>query len=241
MRYPDAAVDKRRRGGSSVPYASNALDLDPSLRIATELDLKRLVVGGLDRVYEIGRIFPQRGLSRFHNPEFTTIEFYQAYATYENLMDLTEETTERACVAVNGTTTIDYQEHWACGGCSGLSGGDDASALSKKRVPRPDCGRACSDANNGAARLCAVGAFGQTPSGSGHALVALFEEFVEKSLVQPTFVCFPTEVSPLSPSHDRDPRFVDRFRAVRDWQRAGQCLSGAQRIPRPWERFRAAG
>ena len=115
MRYPHAAADERWAAARPFRTHMNVLNLDLNLRIATELDLKRLVVGGIDRVYEIGRIFRNEGLSRFHNPEFTTIEFYQAYATYADLMDPTEALFERLCLAVNGTTTIDYQEHKGVG------------------------------------------------------------------------------------------------------------------------------
>jgi lysyl-tRNA synthetase class 2 len=202
-------------GAAARPFRThhNALDLDLSLRIATELDLKRLVVGGLDRVYEIGRIFRNEGLSRFHNPEFTTIEFYEAYATYENLMDLTEELLERACVAVNGTTTIDYQEHQGVRLQRPFRRATMRQLVKEARPDAPIADGACTDAEYAALPGYARSVLGdKAPSGYGHALVALFEEFVEKSLVQPTFVCeFPTEVSPLSRRNDRDPRFVDRF------------------------------
>jgi lysyl-tRNA synthetase, class II len=100
-------------GAAARPFRThhNALDIDLLLRIATELDLKRLVVGGIDRVYEIGRIFRNEGMDRFHNPEFTSIEFYQAYATYEDLMVLTEQLFERLAIDVCGTTEITYQGH----------------------------------------------------------------------------------------------------------------------------------
>src|SRR6185369_7046788 len=100
-------------GAAARPFTThhNALDIDLYLRIATELDLKRLIVGGLDRVYEIGRLFRNEGMDRTHNPEFTTIEFYQAYATYEDLMALTEQLFEELARAVCGTTEIEYQGH----------------------------------------------------------------------------------------------------------------------------------
>jgi lysyl-tRNA synthetase class 2 len=100
-------------GAAARPFKThhNALDIDLFLRIATELDLKRLIVGGIDRVYEIGRIFRNEGMDRFHNPEFTSIEFYQAYATYEDLMVLTEQLIEQLAIAVCGTTEIEYQGH----------------------------------------------------------------------------------------------------------------------------------
>ena len=203
-------------GAAARPFRThhNALDLELYLRIATELDLKRLVVGGLERVYEIGRIFRNEGLSRFHNPEFTTIEFYQAYATYHDLMDLTEQLLSRVCAAVNdGRTTIDYQEHH---GVSLAAPFRRATMRELVREARPDAPLAAGDCND--AEIAALPGYARTvlgekaPAGYGHALVALFEEFVESRLVQPTFVCeYPTEVSPLSRKNDRDARFVDRF------------------------------
>jgi lysyl-tRNA synthetase class 2 len=204
-------------GAAARPFRThhNALDLDLYLRIATELDLKRLVIGGLERVYEIGRIFRNEGLSRFHNPEFTTIEFYQSYATYQDLMDLTEQLLSRVCAAVNeGRTTIDYQEHV---GVNLAPPFRRATMRELVREARPDAplapGEACTDAEIAALPGYARTVLGdKAPAGYGHALVALFEEFVESKLVQPTFVCeYPTEVSPLSRKNDRDPRFVDRF------------------------------
>ncbi|HNN50191.1 MAG TPA: lysine--tRNA ligase [Pseudomonadota bacterium] len=202
-------------GAAARPFRThhNALDLDLYLRIATELDLKRLVVGGIDRVYEIGRIFRNEGLSRFHNPEFTSIEFYQAYATYEDLMDLTEQLIERVCQSVNGSTTIDYQEHKGVNLCHPFRRATMRQLVKEARPDAPIADGPCSDAEYAALPGYAKSVLGEkAPTGYGHALVALFEEFVEKSLVQPTFVCqFPTEVSPLSRKNDRDPRFVDRF------------------------------
>ena len=98
-------------GAAARPFKThhNALDIDLYMRIATELDLKRMVVGGIDRVYEIGRLFRNEGMDRSHNPEFTTIEFYQAYATYEDLMTLTEQLLERLALDVCGTTELTYQ------------------------------------------------------------------------------------------------------------------------------------
>src|SRR5258705_278715 len=103
----ERSARRPRPGGAAArPFRTqhNTLDLDLYLRIATELDLKRLIVGGFDRVYEIGRIFRNEGMDRFHNPEFTSIEFYQAYATYEDLMVLTEQLVEGLATAVWGTT-----------------------------------------------------------------------------------------------------------------------------------------
>ncbi len=169
-------------GAAARPFKThhNALDIDLFLRIATELDLKRLVVGGIDRVYEIGRLFRNEGMDRTHNPEFTTIEFYQAYATYEDLMTLTEQLFERLALEVCGTTEIEYQ----------------GQKISLKAPFRR------------ASMQELVG----DPSLTGKALVEAFEQQVEPSLVQPTFVTqFPIENSPLARRNDKDPRFTDRF------------------------------
>src|SRR5204862_6378634 len=98
-------------GAAARPFQThhNALDLDRKLRIATELHLKRLIVGGMERVYELGRIFRNEGIDRRHNPEFTTVEFYQAYATHEDLMLLTEQLISRLAVEVNGAALVPYQ------------------------------------------------------------------------------------------------------------------------------------
>jgi len=178
-------------GATARPFKThhNALDLELYLRIATELDLKRLVVGGIDRVYEIGRIFRNEGMDRFHNPEFTSIEFYQAYATYDDLMTLTEQLFERLALAVCGTTEISYQ----------------GQAVSLKapfrRVTMLDAVLAKHPELPPEAR-------------AGKPLVDAYERYVEPTLTQPTFITqFPIEVSPLSRKNerDRDGRFVDRF------------------------------
>lgn len=209
-------------GAAARPFRThhNALDMDLYLRIATELDLKRLVVGGLDRVYEIGRLFRNEGLSRFHNPEFTTIEFYQAYATYNELMVLTEQLLPRLCAAVNaGRTTIDFQDH------TGIC----LQAPYRKATMRQLVKEFCPDAPIGDVRIPTaeeveqLAAYakkkvpgsqkpGQGTLAYGPALVLLFEHFVEHTLVQPTFVTqFPVEVSPLARLEEGNPLFVDRF------------------------------
>jgi lysyl-tRNA synthetase class 2 len=181
-------------GAAARPFRThhNALGLDLYLRIATELDLKRLVVGGIDRVYEIGRIFRNEGMDRFHNPEFTSIEFYQAYATYEDLMDETEALfRELAKDLCEDPRHVPYGEH---------------------RVNLHDKFRRVTMLE---AVLEAAKERGETiaeAERAGPKLVEHFERMVEGSLIQPTFVTqFPIEVSPLSRKNDRDPRFTDRF------------------------------
>jgi lysyl-tRNA synthetase class 2 len=168
-------------GATARPFSThhNALDIDLFLRIATELDLKRLIVGGIDRVYEIGRLFRNEGMDRTHNPEFTTIEFYQAYATYEDMMTLTEQLFERLALDVCGTTEIEYQ----------------GQTISLKAPFR----RATMQELVGEPLV-------------GKPLVDAFEQRIESSLIQPTFVTqYPIEVSTLARKNERDPRFTDRF------------------------------
>ena len=169
-------------GAAARPFKTfhNALGIDLFLRIATELDLKRLVVGGIDRVYEIGRLFRNEGMDRTHNPEFTTIEFYQAYATYEDLMVLTEQLFEQLAIAVCGTTEIEYQ----------------GQAISLKAP----------------FRRATIQELVGDPALVGKPLVDAFEQRVEATMVQPTFVTqYPIETSPLARRNDKDPRFTDRF------------------------------
>jgi lysyl-tRNA synthetase class 2 len=176
-------------GAAARPFTThhNALDIDLYLRIATELDLKRLVVGGLDRVYEIGRLFRNEGMDRTHNPEFTTIEFYQAYATYDDLMTLTEQLFERLALDVCGTTEITYQGQ-PISLKAPFKRVTMLEAVLEKKPDLPESSR------------------------SGNYLVHAYEELVEPTLIQPTFVTqYPIEVSPLARKNDADPRFTDRF------------------------------
>jgi len=196
-------------GAAARPFIThhNALDMQLYLRIAPELYLKRLVVGGIERVFEIARVFRNEGLSTRHNPEFTMLEFYQAYATHEDLMDLTEEMLVGLATEVLGTTTLDYggvsidlAPPWPRRSMAGLvaeaAGVDEATVL---------------DLAGARALAERTGGVEGTPS-VGTLVGVLFERLVEPSLVQPTFVCqFPVEISPLARRNDQDPRFVDRF------------------------------
>jgi lysyl-tRNA synthetase class 2 len=195
-------------GAAARPFVThhNALDLDLYLRIAPELYLKRLVVGGFERVFELGRVFRNEGLSTEHNPEFTLLEFYQACATYEDLMDLTEQLLVTLAQDVLGTLGLQYRGHeidltppWPR---------RTMADLVAEHTKVPAAGLLEGDALRGLAAR-----HGTATDGSpGELLVRLFEHLVEPSLVQPTFVCqFPVEVSPLARRNDRDPRFVDRF------------------------------
>ncbi len=195
-------------GAAARPFVThhNALDIDLYLRIAPELYLKRLVVGGLDRVFELSRVFRNEGLSTQHNPEFTLLEFYQGYATYDDLMTLTEEMLVGLAREVAGGTELAY--------------GDVALDLAPP-WPRRTMLDLVAEALGVAPASLDVAALGRVAEQHGvataglswgHLLTAAFEAVVEPTLVQPTFVCqFPVEVSPLARRNDVDPRFVDRF------------------------------
>ncbi|MBI4574487.1 MAG: lysine--tRNA ligase [candidate division NC10 bacterium] len=197
-------------GAAARPFVTyhNALDLSLYLRIAPELHLKRCVVGGLERVYEINRNFRNEGLSTQHNPEFTMLEFYQAYADYRDLMALTEELLAHIVRTVCGSDTVTYQGRQICFAppWPRLSleealmkfGGLDPEAV------RSEAGlRAVAEASGMAVK----------PAwGWAKLLVELFEARVEEQLVQPTFVTdFPAELSPLAKARTEDPRYAQRF------------------------------
>jgi lysyl-tRNA synthetase class 2 len=198
-------------GATARPFATrhNALDLDMFLRIAPELYLKRLVVGGFERVYEINRNFRNEGLSTRHNPEFTMLEFYEAYADYNDLMDLTEAMLRALCKQVMGSTQVVYQgERY-----------DFASPFQRMTVKESIChfnpdisGEMLDDEVQ--ARAIAEGMeIPLKPSyGLGKVQIEIFEKCVEHRLMNPTFItAYPTEVSPLARRNDNDPFVTDRF------------------------------
>ena len=210
-------------GAAARPFGThhNALDLDLKLRIATELHLKRLVVGGFDRVYEIGRIFRNEGIDRRHNPEFTTIEFYQAYATHEDLMRLTEELVHALALSVAGVALVTFQGQAIdftppYPRVSLLEVGARALGLSPEEALS---GRGLAEALGAAAARenDSEGAWKLEQAASkapGEAIALAFEVFGERKLPKdrPAFVVdFPLETSPLSRRRDADPRLVDRF------------------------------
>ena len=206
-------------GAAARPFAThhNALDIPLFLRIALELHLKRLVVGGFDRVYEIGRIFRNEGVSTQHNPEFTMLEFYQAYADYGELMELTESLVAELGRTLTGGLALTYQEEridltppWrrlryldAVAEAIGI-GRDELRDRERVRgAAREAAGRRGLDA----------GAWGWGAATPAYQMWKdVFETFVEPTLVQPTFVIdFPTELSPLARQKREDPSLVDRF------------------------------
>jgi lysyl-tRNA synthetase class 2 len=224
-------------GATARPFRTfhNALDMELFLRIAPELYLKRLVVGGLERVYEINRNFRNEGISTEHNPEFTMLELYMSYATYEDLMDLTEEMICHACQAVLGGEGLEYQGHeidlkrpWQ------RMTVKEAIARYGKADPVVVEDRA--KAFKHAARLgCNV-----TPKmGLGKIMAQMLDHLVEPHLIQPTFVTrFPTEVSPLSRRDDRDPEVAERFEL---YIGARELVNGFSELNDPFdqsERFR---
>jgi lysyl-tRNA synthetase class 2 len=198
-------------GATARPFVThhNALDMQLYLRVAPELFLKRLVVGGFERVYEINRNFRNEGLSTRHNPEFTMLEFYQAYADYRDLMNLSEEMLRGLAHHVLGTTNIAYQ------GETYDLGAPFRRLTLKEAVqkfnPELSSGTIDSlDALSDYARR--LGADIKPSYGIGKVQYELFEKTVEAQLKEPTFITeFPTEVSPLARRSDRDPLVTDRF------------------------------
>ncbi len=197
-------------GANARPFVThhNALDLDLYIRIALELHLKRLVVGGFEKVYEIGRVFRNEGISTRHNPEFTMIELYQAYADYKDIMELTENMVAHVAEKVLGTTTIQY--------------GEDTIELAPrwKRLHMVDAVKEYTGVDfwpemtkeEAHALAKEHGVHVEEMMEVGHVLNEFFEQKVEEQLVQPTFIYgHPVEISPLAKKNPEDPRFTDRF------------------------------
>ncbi|MGB5063708.1 MAG: lysine--tRNA ligase [Candidatus Competibacter sp.] len=198
-------------GATARPFIThhNALDMELYLRIAPELYLKRLVVGGFEQVYEINRNFRNEGLSTRHNPEFTMLEFYQAYADYRDLMNLTEELLRGMAHALLGATTVQYQ------GESYDFGQPFQRLTVREAVLRfnPAIAAAELDDLDAARRIAAgLGLKVQPEHGLGRVQLDIFEQTVEHRLRDPTFItAYPTEVSPLARRNDADPNVTDRF------------------------------
>lgn len=196
-------------GAAARPFIThhNAHDMDMYLRIATELSLKRLVVGGMERVYELGRVFRNEGIDVRHNPEFTSIEIYQAYADYRDLMDITEGIVRESAKAVLGTDKITYQ-------------GVEIDLANVRRISMNDAVKeatgkdflAAKDVVEARAMADEIGVPYEERHGVGGILNAAFEEKVEASLMQPTFITgHPTEISPLAKRNPENPMITDRF------------------------------
>lgn len=196
-------------GASARPFIThhNTLDIDMYLRIATELDLKRLIVGGMDAVYEIGRLFRNEGMDKNHNPEFTTIEAYKAYSDLDGMMELTEGIIEHVAISVLNTTDITWKEHQislkgpfkrlnmvdAIKDQTGINFYDDMSLVTAKQLATEH-------------HIDLEDHFEY-----GHIVNAFFEKYIEPTIVNPTFIIgHPIEISPLA-KKAKDPRFTERF------------------------------
>ncbi len=210
-------------GAMARPFVThhNALDIDLYLRVAPELYLKRLIVGGFDRVYEINRNFRNEGISTQHNPEFTMLEFYQAYADYRDMISLTERLLRHAAQAANGTLEFDYGEyHISFAEFQRLT---MKEALVKYWPAEAGKGPTLADLEDTRTVFPWVAAYNQWAGSReadpvedglapGAALAALFEAVAERQLIQPTFILdYPLEVSPLSKQKPDDPNLVERF------------------------------
>ena len=226
-------------GATARPFIThhNTLDLDMYLRIALELNLKRLIVGGFDKVYELGRVFRNEGMDIRHNPEFTMLELYAAYEDYNDMMDITEEIFSRTAMDVLGTTKITYQENeidlkpgWkkitmidsikeACGiDFNQINSDEEAVALAKERgLEIPDV----------------------TKETRGDVISLFFDEYVEKTLIQPTFVYdYPVEISPLAKRKKEDTRLTERFEVFIGGREYGNAFSELNDPIDQYERFK---
>ena len=198
-------------GAAARPFKThhNALDIDMYLRIETELYLKRLIVGGFDKVYEVGRIFRNEGMDASHNPEFTSIEMYQAYMNYTEMMELIEDLYRTVTLNVCGTDTVPYQG-------KEIAVGKPWERLTMIEAVKKYAGVDYNDwADDAAARACAKEHNVEDitdKSTKGDVLIAFFEAFVEDNLIQPTIVYdYPVENSPLAKRKPEFPAFTERF------------------------------
>ncbi len=197
-------------GASARPFVThhNTLDIDMYLRIATELPLKRLLVGGMDAVYEIGRLFRNEGMDRTHNPEFTTIEIYKAFSDINGMMDLTEGIISNACMSVLGTYELTYKGHDIS-----LAPGFKRLSMTEgiKEVTGIDFSNDMSfEEAKEVAKKHDIEV--ENHFKYGHIVNAFFEKYVEETIIDPTFVYgHPVEISPLARKNKLDPRFTERF------------------------------
>jgi lysyl-tRNA synthetase class 2 len=203
-------MQPRAGGAVARPFKThhNSLDMDLYLRIAPELYLKRLVTGGMERVYEINRNFRNEGISTFHNPEFTMIEFYMSYATYEDLMSYTEELFAFIATNIFGGLKFNYQN-------TEIDLTPPWRRISVKEALVQIAGMEPAMLKNQVQALAFAQKTGckvKETDPLGKVLMAIFDEVVEKKLIQPTFVTdYPVDVSPLSRRSNSDPDIVDRF------------------------------
>lgn len=199
-------------GAAARPFISyhNALDMQVYMRIAPELYLKRLIVGGMDRVYEMGRVFRNEGIDNRHNPEFTSVEIYQAFADYRDMMDLTEEVVVKTAEKVLGTTTINYEG-------TTIELASPWKRMSMIEAVKEYSGKdftSVTDLEEARAIAKELNVAVEPSFGIGKIINACFEEYVEDKLIQPTFITgHPKEISPLAKSNPENPEITDRFEA----------------------------
>ncbi len=198
-------------GAAARPFIThhNTLDIDLYLRIAPELYLKRLIVGGMEKVYEIGRLFRNEGMDIKHNPEFTTIELYEAYTDYNGMMELTEKLVNKACIAVNGTDQIEYQ-----GESVDLSLPFKRMTMidAVKQYAGVDFGEFIGDTEKAKEVAKTLKLEVKSTDTWGNILNTAFEDYVEENLQQPTFIIdYPVEVSPLTKRKPDCSELVERF------------------------------
>ncbi|HET7656901.1 MAG TPA: lysine--tRNA ligase [Bacillales bacterium] len=197
-------------GAAARPFIThhNALDIDLYMRIAIELHLKRLIVGGLEKVYEIGRVFRNEGISTRHNPEFTMLELYEAYADFNDIMELTENLIVNAAREVLGTTTVTYGDHevdlspnWTR--LHMVDAIKEETGVDFRQQMTDEEARKLAEKHN--VQITPAMKF-------GHIVNEFFEQLIEHKLIQPTFIYgHPVEISPLAKKNNEDPRFTDRF------------------------------
>ena len=226
-------------GATARPFIThhNTLDLDMYLRIATELNLKRLIVGGFDKVYEIGRIFRNEGMDIRHNPEFTSIEFYSAYENYNDMMDLTEEIFSKVAMKVKGSYKFSYQGQeldFTPGGWKKITMIDsvkEACGVDFNEIQTDEEAVKVAKEHNV-----------EVPAGKetrGNIIALFFDEFVEETLVQPTFIYdYPIEISPLAKKCKDDPRLTQRFEFFICGREYGNAFSELNDPIDQYERFK---
>ena len=226
-------------GATARPFIThhNALNIDMYLRIATELNLKRLIVGGFDKVYEMGRIFRNEGMDIRHNPEFTSIELYAAYQDYHDMMDITEELFSKVSQKVLGTTKITYQ-----GQDIDLTPGWKRITMidSIKEVTGIDFNEIKTDEEAVAlAKERKIEIPDKTKETRGDVISLFFDEYVEKTLIQPTFIYdYPVEISPLAKRKKEDPRLTERFEIFIGGREYGNAFSELNDPIDQYERFK---
>ena len=225
-------------GANARPFVThhNTLDIDMYMRIAPELYLKRLVVGGFDKVFELGRNFRNEGMDHKHNPEFTMLELYEAYSDYEDMMDLTEELIKRLAKEVIGKTEFEFEGHT-------IDLGQDFERLTMLDAVKKYAGvdfTKVEDLDEAFKLAKEHNVETQEVFEMGDILNAFFETFVEENLIQPTFVYdYPIEVSPLSKQKPSNPKFTERFELFIDGEEFANAYSELNDPIEQEKRFKA--